>query len=315
MKIHSRAVHVGDRKRPASGPASIPSTTPIHTGTSYAYGDLADLDKVMGNELPGQSYARYNNPTTDALEELVADLEGGAGALACSSGMAALHIAIDTALIDRRRVILAAKLIYGATLGMLTKVFEPAGVEIVYADFDDPDAVATAIAEHRPSVIVMETIANPLLRVPALDKIGRMAREANVVLIVDNTFATPLITRPLEFGASMSTALPNTFRDMVTCSAASWSPATSTSLRCARWPAPSASISARSNRTWRCAVSRLSRCVWSGTVRTPAKSRPGWQRIQASSVSTSRRTRSIPTPRTSGASLPPVCTAAWLRLK
>ena len=204
MKIHSRAVHVGDRKRPASGPASIPSTTPIHTGTSYAYGDLADLDKVMGNELPGQSYARYNNPTTDALEELVADLEGGAGALACSSGMAALHIAIDTALIDRRRVILAAKLIYGATLGMLTKVFEPAGVEIVYADFDDPDAVATAIAEHRPSVIVMETIANPLLRVPALDKIGRMAREANVVLIVDNTFATPLITRPLEFGASMS---------------------------------------------------------------------------------------------------------------
>jgi cystathionine gamma-synthase/methionine-gamma-lyase len=204
MKIHSRAVHVGDRKRPASGPASIPSTTPIHTGTSYAYGDLADLDKVMGNELPGQSYARYNNPTTDALEELVADLEGGAGALACSSGMAALHIAIDTALIDRRRVILAAKLIYGATLGMLTKVFEPAGVEIVYADFDDPGAVAAAIAEHRPSVIVMETIANPLLRVPALDKIGRMAREANVVLIVDNTFATPLITRPLEFGASMS---------------------------------------------------------------------------------------------------------------
>ena len=205
MKLHSRAVHAGDRKRPAANVAQpIPATTPINLSTTFLYSDLGDLDRVFGKEMPGQSYARYNNPTNDALEELLTDLEGGAGSLACSSGMAALHMAIDTALIDRRRVVLAAKLLYGATLGMLTKVFEPAGVETIFVDFDNTEAVAAAIEEHRPGAMVMETIANPLLRVPALDRIGKLARQTNVPLIVDNTFATPLIVRPLEFGAALS---------------------------------------------------------------------------------------------------------------
>jgi cystathionine gamma-synthase/methionine-gamma-lyase len=202
MKLHSKAVHSGDRRRSATG--WTPVTTPIHTATSYIYNEMEDLDKVFGNEIPGQSYSRYGNPTNDALEELVADLESGAGALACSSGMAALHMAINTALIDRRRVVVAARLLYGATLGMLTKVFEPAGVEVVFADFDDESEVARAIAEHRPGAILMETIANPLLRVPAIDRIAGLANAANAPLIVDNTFATPMLVRPLELGAAMS---------------------------------------------------------------------------------------------------------------
>jgi cystathionine gamma-synthase/methionine-gamma-lyase len=202
MKLNSKAVHTGDRKRSPSG--WTPVTTPIHTATGYIYNDMDELDRVFAKETPGPSYSRYGNPTSDALEELVADLESGAGALACSSGMAALHMAINTALIDRRRVVLAAKLLYGATLGMLAKIFEPAGVEIVYADFDDENEVAEAIAEHRPGAIVMETIANPLLRVPALDRIAKMANDAKAPLIVDNTFATPMLIRPLEHGAAMS---------------------------------------------------------------------------------------------------------------
>jgi cystathionine beta-lyase/cystathionine gamma-synthase len=204
MKLNSRAVHVGERKRSAGGPKWIPVTTPIHTASSYIYNDIDDLDKVFGGELPGQSYGRYNNPTNEALEELVSDLEGGAGALACSSGMAALHMAVNTALVDRRRVVLAAKLLYGATIGMLTRVFEPAGVEVVFADFDDESDVEKAIAEHRPGAVLMETVANPLLRVPALDRIAKLASAAAAPLIVDNTFATPMIVRPLEHGAAMS---------------------------------------------------------------------------------------------------------------
>ncbi len=206
MNLYTKAVHAGDRKRPASGDnqaAWVPVTAPIHTATSFFYNDIDNLDKVFAKELPGQSYSRYGNPTNDALEELVTALEGGAGSLACCSGMAALHMAINVALIDRRRVILAPKLIYGATIGMLNKVFEPAGAETVWADFDDPSAVEAAIAEHRPGVILMETIANPLLRVPAMHRIAKMANAAGVPLVVDNTFATPLITRPLELGASM----------------------------------------------------------------------------------------------------------------
>lgn len=200
MKFHSKAVHAGDRKRAGEW---VPVTTPIYTATSFFYNDIDSLDKVFGREMPGQSYARYSNPTNDALEELVAELEGGAGALACSSGMAALHMALNCALLDRRRTVIAAKLLYGATLNMLTKIFEPAGVETVFVDFDDESAIEAAIAEHRPGAIVMETVANPLLRVPALDRIGRMAKQAGVPLIVDNTFASPMIIRPLEFGASI----------------------------------------------------------------------------------------------------------------
>ncbi len=200
---HSRAVHVGDRKRPdPSQPGWVPVTTPIHLAASYFYSDMNDLDRVFGNEMPGQSYGRYGNPTSDALEELISSLEGGAGSLACSTGMAALHMAISTALIDRRRTILAGSLLYGATLGMLAKVFEPAGVDVVYVDFCDDTAVAAAIEQHRPGAILMETIANPLVRVPALDRIGALARAADIPLIVDNTFATPLIIRPMEYGAS-----------------------------------------------------------------------------------------------------------------
>jgi len=202
MKLNSRAVHTGDRKRSELG--WTPVTTPIHLSSGYIYNDMEELDRVFAKEIPGQSYSRYGNPTSDALEQLVNNLEGGAGALACSSGMAALHMAINTALIDRRRVVLAAKLLYGATLGLLMKVFEPAGVEVVFADFDDENDVAAAIAEHRPGAIVMETIVNPLLRVPALDRIAKMANDAKAPLIVDNTFATPMLIRPLEYGAAMS---------------------------------------------------------------------------------------------------------------
>jgi cystathionine gamma-synthase/methionine-gamma-lyase len=203
VSLFSRAVHAGDRKRPSGDePAFVPVTTPIHTAASYFYNEMDDLDRVFANEMPGQSYGRYGNPTSDALEELVTSLEGGAGALACSTGMAALHMAISTALIDRRRTIVAGTVLYGATLGMLARVFEPAGVEVVYVDLCDEAAVAAAVERHRPGAIVMETICNPLLRVPALDRIGALAHSFGVPLIVDNTFATPLIMRPFEHGAS-----------------------------------------------------------------------------------------------------------------
>ncbi len=206
MKLDTKAVHAGERKRNGSW---IPVTTPIHLATTYSYEDTASLDRVFAGEMPGFSYSRYGNPTNEALEELVASLESapasgesGAAALACSSGMAALDIAIRAALLDRRRVILAASALYGATINMLMKVLEPSGIETVFVDFCDEQAVAAAIAEHRPGALIMETISNPLLRVAPLDRIAAMAREAGAQLIVDSTFATPMVVRPLELGAA-----------------------------------------------------------------------------------------------------------------
>ncbi|MGO9231391.1 MAG: trans-sulfuration enzyme family protein [Bryobacteraceae bacterium] len=201
MKIHTQAVHAGDRRK---APDSIPVTTPIYTASSFFYDTTEELDRVIGMEQAGYSYARYDNPTASALEELVTALEGGHGALACASGMAAVQIAVETALADRRASIVAADALYGASTKLLLHVLEPRGVAVRFVDICDVDAVRAAVGEAKPGCILMETISNPLLRVGAIDKIAEIARAAGAALVVDNTFATPLIARPIELGASFS---------------------------------------------------------------------------------------------------------------
>jgi cystathionine beta-lyase/cystathionine gamma-synthase len=200
MKLESKAVHSGDRRKPA-GPT--PVTTPIHTATTYFYDTTEQLDRVFGREEAGFSYSRYDNPTNSALEELVASLENGAGALACSSGMAALHIGLTAALMDRRKSVVSASAMYGATISLLQQVLEPFGVEVTFVDICDLERVERAISDARPGAVVMETVSNPLLRVGAIDRIAEMARAAGAAVIVDNTFATPMMARPLELGANM----------------------------------------------------------------------------------------------------------------
>ncbi len=205
MKIETKAVHSGDRKSNPSAPeAFVPVTTPIYTAASYIYESTAKLDRVLGREEEGFCYARYDNPTNAALEELMTTLEGGHGALACSSGMAALHVALLAALTDRRKSIVAASALYGATTSMLCKVLEPLGIGIHFVNICDLEKVQEKIADAKPGCVLMETISNPLLRVGALDNIAEMTRAAGAALVVDNTFATPLLVRPLELGAHMS---------------------------------------------------------------------------------------------------------------
>jgi cystathionine gamma-synthase/methionine-gamma-lyase len=117
--------------------------------------------------------------------------------------MAAIHMAVLAALADRKRSVLAAHELYGATVGLLMNVLEPSGVAVRFADACDLNAFRAAVAEARPGCVVVETISNPLLRVAPLDKLAEIAREAGAALIVDNTFATPVIARPMELGAHM----------------------------------------------------------------------------------------------------------------
>jgi len=200
MKFESKTVHVGDRKKAGN---FVPVTTPIYTASSYAYESMDQLDRVFGREEQGPSYARYDNPTVTALQELVNELEGGHGTLACSSGMMAMHLAVLAALVDRPKRVVAGHVLYGATTNMLMTVFGALGVETTFADASDPAAFEAAIKANKPGAVVVESITNPLLRVCALDKIATMARAASAPLIVDNTFATPMLMRPLELGASI----------------------------------------------------------------------------------------------------------------
>jgi cystathionine gamma-synthase/methionine-gamma-lyase len=198
-RLQTRAVHAGDRK-PLEG--FVPVTTPIYTATSFIYRDIEQLDKVFGREEPGPSYSRYSNPSNDALEVLMASLESGAGALACSSGMAALQVALATALTDRRKCVVAAESLYGASISLLMKVLDPMGVHVKFVDFCDLDALNKTVIDAKPGALLMETITNPILRVAEVDRIAQLAKSAGAALIVDNTFATPLIVRPLEIGAN-----------------------------------------------------------------------------------------------------------------
>jgi cystathionine gamma-synthase/methionine-gamma-lyase len=117
--------------------------------------------------------------------------------------MAGLHIALHTALLDRRKSIVAANALYGATTNMLVKVMEPFGVETTFVDICDTEAVAKAIEQNKPGCVLMETISNPLLRVGEMDRIAELTKAAGAALVVDNTFATPLLIRPLELGANI----------------------------------------------------------------------------------------------------------------
>lgn len=201
MKFESAVVHAGDRKR-VNG-AGVPSTTPIHTATTYFYESTARLDRVFGNEEQGHTYSRYSNPTNEALEDLVTRLENGHGSLATASGMAALQIAFQTALLDRPHRVLSANAIYGSTVKMAEQLFAPFGVDFSYVDFCDLNAVERAIAEKKPGCVFMESVSNPLLRVGSIDKIAELARSIGAALVVDSTFATPMLLRPLELGANL----------------------------------------------------------------------------------------------------------------
>lgn len=201
MKFESQVVHAGDRKRQKS--KAVPSTTPIHLGTTYFYDTAATLDRIFGHEEEGFSYGRYANPTNDALEELTTALEGGYGSLACASGMAALQIAFQAALLDRPHTILSSHSIYGATMKLLDQVLSPFDINVVYVDICDLDAVQKAIEKHKPGCVFMESISNPVLRVGRIDKVAELAKAAGASLVVDSTFSTPMLIRPLELGANI----------------------------------------------------------------------------------------------------------------
>ena len=142
MKFESKTVHAGDRRKAGE---YIPVTTPIYTASSYFYDSMDQLDRVFGREEAGPSYARYDNPTTSALEALMTELEGGHGAFACSSGMMAIHLALLAALVDRPKRIVAGNVLYGATTHMLMTIFGALGVETEFVDLCDLTALEKAV--------------------------------------------------------------------------------------------------------------------------------------------------------------------------
>ncbi len=196
----TQAVHSGERRQPPHG---TPVTTPIYTTATYTYPSMAEMERVFSGEMPGYVYNRYGNPTNTALADAMATLEGGATACVYSSGMAALHAALLACELAPGAKVLASQDLYGATLNLLAFVLAPFGVETTFADFSNVPAIAKRATELKPRVLLAETISNPLLKVCDVAAIAEIAAQNNARFIVDNTFATPYLCRPLELGADL----------------------------------------------------------------------------------------------------------------
>jgi cystathionine beta-lyase/cystathionine gamma-synthase len=192
----TRAVHAGER---APRPDYIPTTSPIYLSSSFSYESLGDLDAIFGNEREGYVYTRYGNPTTEALEQAVAALEGTDQAVAFASGMAAVHAAILNEVQAGQRNV-AARDVYGATYAVLTNLFATLGVKTTFVDILDLDTLAKTVEEVKPRIVLFETISNPLMRVADIASIVEIAHEHKARVVCDNTFASPFLVNPARFG-------------------------------------------------------------------------------------------------------------------
>lgn len=206
--LYTLAVHAGEhttKTTPLTGAGQghsySPVVTPVHHSVGYTYEDTEDLDAVFAGTSQNPVYTRYGNPTVAAFEAAVAALEGGAAALAYGSGMAAIHGALLAAGARAGATVVAAHDVYGATYALLAKLLASQGVTTRFVDVSDIPATEAAIKEARPVAVIAETISNPLLKVADLKALAGLAHLAGAKLIIDNTFATPVLCRPLALGA------------------------------------------------------------------------------------------------------------------
>lgn len=196
--FETRAIHAGAAPDPATGARQ----TPIYQTTSYVFDDVDDAASLFNLQKVGFIYSRLTNPTVSVLEERLANLEGGAGATATSSGHAAQMLALFPLLQPGDEFIASTKL-YGGSLNQFANSFPRAfGWKAVFVDVDDPANVRAALTGKTKAIFV-ESLANPGGVVTDLEALAKVADEAGVPLIVDNTMATPFLCRPIEWGATL----------------------------------------------------------------------------------------------------------------
>jgi len=193
----TRAIHAGQRPDPETGARAMP----IYATTSYVFEDAQHAADLFALQTFGSIYTRIGNPTTAAFEERMASLEGGLGAVATASGQAAQLIAVLT-LAQQGDEMVASKSLYGGTFTQFDVTLRRMGVDVTFVDFGDPGAVEKAITE-RTKVLYGETIGNPAADVLDIAAYAELAHDHGIPLMVDNTFATPYLCRPIEHGADI----------------------------------------------------------------------------------------------------------------
>ncbi|NKI34571.1 methionine gamma-lyase [Wenzhouxiangella sp. XN79A] len=193
----TRAIHAGTDGSPDDPHGAL--TPPVHMTSTFVFDRVAEGAARFAGEQPGHVYSRISNPTVDLLERRLASLEGGTAALATASGMGAITSLLWT-LLSPGDEILADEALYGCTFAFLHHGLARFGVHIRHADFSEPQRVADAIGPAT-RVVYFETPANPTMRLVDIEAVAGAAHARGAAVVVDNTYATPVLTRPLEHGA------------------------------------------------------------------------------------------------------------------
>jgi len=197
LKFDTLALHAGYDPDKNKKSAAVP----IYQTTSYLFDDTDHAADLFALKEAGDIYTRIQNPTNSVLEKRIAALEGGVGALAVSSGQAAEVIALLT-ICNNGDHIVSGSSIYGGTHNLFKHTFKNMGIDVSFVDSEAPESFKAAINDQTKALYV-ETIGNPALSVPDFERLAEIAHEAGVPLIVDNTFATPYLCRPFEYGVDI----------------------------------------------------------------------------------------------------------------
>jgi O-acetylhomoserine (thiol)-lyase len=191
------SLHAGQHPDPVTGARAVP----IYQTTSYVFQDAEHAAALFNLERAGHIYTRISNPTTAVLEERLAALEGGVGAIATASGMAAMHLAIATLLGSGDHIVASASL-YGGTINLLAHTLPRFGITTTFVKPRDLDGFRSAI-NARTRLVIAETIGNPGLEVLDIPKVAGIAHDSGLPLLIDNTFATPYLSQPIALGADI----------------------------------------------------------------------------------------------------------------
>ena len=181
-----------------------PRILPIFQSTTYKYDEADEVAKLFDLEAAGHMYSRISNPTVEALEKKIAEMEGGVGAMATSSGQAANLIAVLT-ICNAGEHVLAMSNLYGGTFTLFTSTLKKMGIEVTFVDHRADGREISSKIQANTKLIFGETIGNPGVDVLDIQRIAEIAHEKSIPLVIDNTFATPYLCRPFEFGADIVT--------------------------------------------------------------------------------------------------------------
>lgn len=194
----TKSVHAGENWEL---PDYLSPVAPIYPSTSFYYENFQSLIDMIEGEKGGYGYSRWSSPTTATLERAISTLEESGGTIACSSGMASIHLALISSGIKNGSNVLCSTDVYGSSIDLLKIFFTRFGINPIFCDFTDLNVVKENLRKYKPQVVLFEVLTNPIIKVVDAPSVINLAHKYNAKVIVDNTFTTPFLFKPFLHGA------------------------------------------------------------------------------------------------------------------